>query len=57
MIDKAKLEDRIAEEYKDADAYDAMASECPEWGQIFCDIAHEEREHAKMLEHICIKMA
>ena len=52
MIDIEKLKAQHQEELKDAEMYEAMADEHPEWKRVLHDIAHDERQHADMIKHM-----
>lgn len=52
MIDIEKLKAQHQEELKDAEMYEAMAEELPEWKHVLHDIAHDERQHADMIKHM-----
>lgn len=47
-----EMHDLIAEEHSDADRYDTLAEEHPDFHGLFHDMACEERAHARHLEYI-----
>lgn len=52
MIDRNTLIMQHEEELHDAEKYKMMANDCPEWRSVLNDIAHDEEQHAHMIEHI-----
>lgn len=50
MIEELKR--RYEEELKDAETYERLAKECPEYGSILKDISKEEHSHAKHIQFI-----
>lgn len=49
---KKRMQEHVAEEKKDAEAYHALAEQHPDYAGIFRDIARDEESHARILEHI-----
>lgn len=52
MIDVELLKQRHHEELEDAENYEKLSKECPEYGSVFRDISREEKTHAKLLEFV-----
>ena len=52
MIDIENLKQQHTEEIHDAEMYEHLADECPEWESVLRDIARDERTHARMLQHM-----
>ena len=52
MPERVEIEEWKHEELADAERYDQMAKEYPEYAEVFHFLAKDERSHAQMMEFL-----